>query len=226
MSANTNASRSASAACSPRGSFRRAEPGDDLRVMDAHGTLLVAANGIGQRFPNSNLVVRRRPLAYVSAVRAAGRGPPPAASHPCPRTARSVAVNHTLPVSTLNDGLRRGMAGAGKSWTGPDHVLSAYLTHRPDAVVDGDRVTAVDPPRPDALTWMDQRLATAVRASTSGTLRFHQVVAAYTAAGGTPGTARIQLAQSAALERCSAVSTPPAATPPARPSRSRRTPAG
>jgi hypothetical protein len=111
------------------------------------------------------------------------------------------AVNHTLPVSTLNDGLRRGMAGAGQRWTVPDHVLAAYLTHRPDAVVDDDRVSAVDPPPPGALTSTDQRLVSAVRTSPSGTLRYHQVVAAYTAAGGTPGTARVQLAQTAALER-------------------------
>jgi len=82
-----------------------------------------------------------------------------------------------------------------------DHVLAAYLSYRPDVVVDGDRVVAVDQSPPSALTSTDQRLVSAVRASPSGTLRFHQVVAAYTAAGGTPGTARVQLAQSAALER-------------------------
>jgi len=111
------------------------------------------------------------------------------------------AVNHTLPINTLNDGLRRGMAGAGQRWTVPDHVLAAYLNHRPDAVVDRDRVVAVHESPAGALTSTDQRLVSAVRASPTGTLRFHQVVAAYTAAGGTPGTARVQLAQSAALER-------------------------
>jgi len=62
-------------------------------------------------------------------------------------------------------------------------------------------VTAVDPLSSDAMAAMERRLVSVVRSSPTRTLRYQQVVAAYAAAGGSPGTAHVQLSRSAAIER-------------------------
>jgi hypothetical protein len=112
-----------------------------------------------------------------------------------------LAVTSSLRVDSLNDGLRRGMAASSLRWSVPDAVLLAYLAYRSDVYLEEDRIAAVDPPSADALTAMDRRLVGAVRDSPSGTLRYHQVVEAYAAAGGSPAAAKVLLARSAALER-------------------------
>jgi len=86
-----------------------------------------------------------------------------------------LAVAGSLPVGSLNEGLRRGMAARGLPWSVPDDVLRAYLAHRGDVHVDGEWVTAVVPPSADALAAMDRHLVAAVRDSPTGTLRYHQV---------------------------------------------------
>lgn len=114
-----------------------------------------------------------------------------------------LAVNPTLPVGAVNDGMRRGMATRQLRWTVPDGVLAAYLQQRDDVQVDGDTIHATQPPDDAQLPALQRALLTALRRSPTGTLRYSEIVSVYAASGGSPAAARVYLARSPLLQRVS-----------------------
>jgi hypothetical protein len=112
-----------------------------------------------------------------------------------------LAVNPTLPISAVSDGLRRGMAARGTAWGVPAEILLEYLAHRDDVTINGDVISAVLPPAIEVVPAMERELVAAVRRAQSGMLRYADVVRAYTAIGGSAGAAQVYLARSPVLQR-------------------------
>jgi len=111
------------------------------------------------------------------------------------------AVNPTLPVGAVNDGMRRGMAARQLRWNVPDDILAAYLHHRDDVQLIGDTIRATRPPDDAQLPALQRDVLTALRRSPTGTLRYSEIVSVYAASGGSPAAAKVYLARSPVLQR-------------------------